>query len=887
MIELLQGRPPYSDLDSMSALFHIVDDEHPPFPDGASAAARDFLMRCFQKDPNLRTTAKKLRKHDWITNHARSSSQSSISASAEATAPGYNEAVTSVKVYNQKVNGPDLLRKQSGDLRTDKLVGTKPKTSPARRKPFIMQKHVEQDEDDWGKDLEIKMSSTNKPALKLRNSKALSRDKENPCWDQDFDLPTAKFKQRKDVPKEIPPFAERRNLHKTPSLASMHRRRSPDKLAQQIEELTIRPSSAQLLRKAGPAIDTAKKIKQTSASSSPSSLTPRRIQRTSTRDSLKAEKKSNLSLQQFVDEQEGYDDMLDDRSGPLSALTNKSHSGQFPDRGWMQDEDAGDDPFAEIEEFEKENLTANVMREQKARASHQVETALRAFQANITKESMVMTSLSEIRHLMDDHPEVKSTIISSHGLLPLLELLETNIEDELILLILEILNSLAHEDEEVQENIAFVGGISSITKFAHRKYTQEIRMQSAIFVKQILASSDLNAQIFVSCRGLNILTEFLEEDYYEAKTLVSTGIEGTLRVFSLQGKYTPKNDLCRIMARTGVLEPLTHTLHVLLGAESSPDHVEALTSILQIMLNFAQADQYVKNLIATRNVLKRLLMDLRLMRGDHLITCLKFIKSLSSVSSTLEVLHNANAIERLVQLLSNTAETWYQEAANHVLTTLFNLCRIDKARQTEAAFVGIIPILKRIVAHDRPLKDLAIPMLCTMAHNSDCRKILWSQNGLDFYLNLLADASWQVNAFEAIVIWFFEESARVERKLIESSSIEAIIAAFGSARGVSFESLLDQLQKLLKASRKLSRSISTADFMRKLIQRLDHQKPTIRAHLLKILQCVLDAQVAGGDLIKRYSIIPILTGLSTADSAVIVRALAKTLLSSLPDAREY
>jgi serine/threonine protein kinase len=45
IIELLQGHPPYSDMDSMSALFHIVDDEHPPFPDGASAVSV-ALDRC-------------------------------------------------------------------------------------------------------------------------------------------------------------------------------------------------------------------------------------------------------------------------------------------------------------------------------------------------------------------------------------------------------------------------------------------------------------------------------------------------------------------------------------------------------------------------------------------------------------------------------------------------------------------------------------------------------------------------------------------------------------------------------------------------------------------------------------------------------------------------
>lgn len=144
-----------------------------------------------------------------------------------------------------------------------------------------------------------------------------------------------------------------------------------------------------------------------------------------------------------------------------------------------------------------------------------------------------------------------------------------------------------------------------MTKFAYKRYNQDIRTQAAIFVHQMLASSDLNAQIFVSCRGLGILTELLEEDYHEARTLVKTGIEGIARVFSLQGKYTPRNDLCRIMARTGVLEPLTHTLHVLNAGERDEEDDRAVSSILKIMLTFAQADEYVKQLVATRTVLKR------------------------------------------------------------------------------------------------------------------------------------------------------------------------------------------------------------------------------------------------------------------------------------------
>ena len=58
-IELLTGSPPYAELPTVTALFKIVQDRHPPLP---SLAAEDkdlqnFLMRCFQKEPGARPDA--------------------------------------------------------------------------------------------------------------------------------------------------------------------------------------------------------------------------------------------------------------------------------------------------------------------------------------------------------------------------------------------------------------------------------------------------------------------------------------------------------------------------------------------------------------------------------------------------------------------------------------------------------------------------------------------------------------------------------------------------------------------------------------------------------------------------------------------------------------
>jgi serine/threonine protein kinase len=71
VVELLTGSPPYFDLGTMSALFNIVEDEHPPLPPNISSELTDFLLKCFQKDPTKRPTAEQLLSHPWIVKHMK------------------------------------------------------------------------------------------------------------------------------------------------------------------------------------------------------------------------------------------------------------------------------------------------------------------------------------------------------------------------------------------------------------------------------------------------------------------------------------------------------------------------------------------------------------------------------------------------------------------------------------------------------------------------------------------------------------------------------------------------------------------------------------------------------------------------------------------------
>ena len=134
---------------------------------------------------------------------------------------------------------------------------------------------------------------------------------------------------------------------------------------------------------------------------------------------------------------------------------------------------------------------------------------------------------------------------------------------------------------------------------------------------------------------------------------------------------------------------------------------------------------------------------------------LKFVKNLSMLSTTLDSLQNSNAIDVLTELLrSNFAAPHFREISNQVLNTIYNLCRLNKSRQEDAALNGIIPVLQQITKTDRPLKEFAYPILCDMAHSGKVgRRELWRNKGLLFYISLLADPYWQVTALDAIFVW--------------------------------------------------------------------------------------------------------------------------------------
>jgi len=182
----------------------------------------------------------------------------------------------------------------------------------------------------------------------------------------------------------------------------------------------------------------------------------------------------------------------------------------------------------------------------------------------------------------------------------------------------------------------------------------------------------------------------------------------------------------------------------------------------------------------------------------------------------------------------------------------------------------------KIVRTERPLKELALPVICDMAHSGKVgRKYLWQNRGLEFFVSLLSEPYWQVSALEAILVWLQEEQARIEERLLHSKSVRALIVCFTSSKPNTFENLLEPFQKLCRISPVVAEAMGQTEFFDRTLQKLTHPKAVVRLNLLKIVRSICDASgEQQEELLTRSGLLPMILWLAEHDAAVLVKNMA-------------
>lgn len=318
---------------------------------------------------------------------------------------------------------------------------------------------------------------------------------------------------------------------------------------------------------------------------------------------------------------------------------------------------------------------------------------------------------------------------------------------------------------------------------------------------------------------------------------------------------------------------------------------EYLGKVSDLLLEFAQADTVVKSFMCSQSLLSCLFQMFNRVEPPILLKILKCINHLSTDPNCLENLQRAEAMKYLIPNLELKEGSLVSQIHHEVLNALFNLCKINKRRQEQAAENGIIPHLMQFIMLDSPLKQYALPLLCDMAHASrNSREQLRAHGGLDVYLSLLEDEFWSVTALDSIAVCLAldNDNKKVEQALLKKDAVQKLVKFFQRCPEQHFVHILEPFLKMITKSSRINTTLAVNGLTPLLIARLDHQDAIARLNLLKLIKAVYEHHPRPKQLIVENDLPQKLQNLieerrdgQSSGGQVLVKQMATSLLKAL------
>ncbi|KAL8201411.1 hypothetical protein R6Q57_012750 [Mikania cordata] len=376
------------------------------------------------------------------------------------------------------------------------------------------------------------------------------------------------------------------------------------------------------------------------------------------------------------------------------------------------------------------------------------------------------------------------------------------------------------------------------------------------------------------------------------KTAVLASSEGGASTSGIASQTTSA-----VLSGSGVLNarPGSSTSSGLLSHMVSPWNAdvarEYLEKVADLLLEFAGADSTVKSYMCSQSLLSRLFQMFNKIEPPILLKLLKCINYLSTDPHCLEHLQRADAIKHLIPNLDLKDGPLVSQIHHEVLNALFNLCKINKRRQEQAAENGIIPHLMRFIMSDSPLRQYALPLLCDMAHASrNTREQLRAHDGMDVYLSLLEDQLWSGTALDSIAVCLAHDNdnKKVEQALLKKDAVQKLVKFFQCCPEQFFLHILEPFLKIITKSSRINTTLAVNGLTPLLISRLDHQDAIARLNLLKLIKAVYEHHPRPKQLIVENNLPQKLQTLieerrdgQSSGGQVLVKQMATSLLKAL------
>ena len=847
VIELLFGRPPYFDLPPMSALFRIVQDEHPPIPSECSSELKGFLMQCFRRDVGLRSHAQTLLSHDWLNDSNEDSTHLPSTLSTETL-----EAFTDLEETDmQPPETPTKISSAANAL----LLGINDfQTSCDPQDVMLL---LQRKTSSHSLDGHMKSLNTTMTTIQPKYSPLLHAD-EGSEIDFEDDLLTNErmlttLKQKSPLQdEEEDPFAM---IDDEAPMISATRHDRP-----LLRESTLYFQQRHAL------LSALKAFYETCESLQTPSL-PENIQNTFARvtDTLAKQFQQSMPLTEalFVVHHAGIASLLEILRYQHLRLVHIEALSQFT-------------PATLQEIHDREFILCGTLSLLRILVDHGLAGRVEAMGGTAVLYALAMRSNFLLtQRAMDSMP------ITLHA--------PCWIGTIRIQYAVQILAA-------GQPSLAWQ--IPTLTLLYRQlescvNHTWTLDTQSLQCMMNTLGSV-LNAMASTWAASDSDTLHQINQGELTYLWLQQDSLMVFIHMLRFQWhRVTEKTDVVEIWCRQWWL-PLSYLIW------------QQIRVIFE--LNRSEAVGWTHHLFkfispSFLNEMQQFLAELlggKLQHMDEIsLHILKSIKLLSMELSLLNTLPFDDVIPILVHCIdhyhkdgdvptsSSQRDVYYSpDHLYQCLNTLYNLCKLNKSRQEIAVEAGVVPHLQTLIILDLPLKQFALPVLCDFGYGkSIARTTLWRYNGIQFFLTLLMQEYWQVKALESLAKWTEDEPEKVSEILGQRDSLSALIGLFDPNPDNSyFVSLLEPFLRLLHASEKVRHALSMTPILPKLFLHLEHPDAIVRVNILKIMAVILDACDTRRSQYLAFHIIPLLHVSLQHESAVLVSKMGDQLIEGLESA---
>lgn len=349
-------------------------------------------------------------------------------------------------------------------------------------------------------------------------------------------------------------------------------------------------------------------------------------------------------------------------------------------------------------------------------------------------------------------------------------------------------------------------------KFSATEFSDPVRAEAFRFIHEMIHTSSLTYQMFISCQGFPVLVAFLKHEdsqYAARKKLIFAAFDEIAYVYSSDVKI-PTNDICRLFAS---FKLLSHIGQLLLDVLKDTDPVAKamIDKILKLLNSYSQADSSVKYQVADGSIAS-MMEALSVFTGEQKLSLMRILKNISADSVTFPAFETADAIPKLISQLGDKNEF----VVFHALNSLYGLCRLNIPRTEKAALSGIVPHLQKMIDLKSPMSAVASKMLCELVRTTKViREELWKNGTVDFFVKMLSLLeSGQEKVFKALSAWLNEkeETKRVQEVLCKPAHVEQIANVFCKMSSKEIVKLMDPLMNIVSISSKFSKALGDNKF---------------------------------------------------------------------------